>query len=312
MANDQPPGAPATERQPGAPATERLPGAPATERQSDAHSLLAILGRVSDNVQSGQNEQWNFSINAPRWSFVPEDRGSRQSLAGAGLAILLTGSALLLAWHASDELARHKSGLAAQIGPWVVIGILLLVAGAAAFTAFSGQRLHVRITQLSGSDAAAAALAASTSAPGRQTSQAASPQAAGSAAAAQAHASEATRLAAQATQAAGDADPAAAAAAASAASAHAAAANAAGATAASSAVASKSSGKNPATTISPKVWAGSIAGAVSFSFWTIAAATFWKHTFTADALAALVGSTTTLVSALAAHFKVDPLRVKAD
>jgi hypothetical protein len=66
--------------------------------------------------------------------------------------------------------------------------------------------------------------------------------------------------------------------------------------------------QNAATTISPKVWAGTVAGAVAFSFWTIATATFWKNTFSSDALAALVGSTTAILAAAAAYLKADPLR----
>ena len=63
-----------------------------------------------------------------------------------------------------------------------------------------------------------------------------------------------------------------------------------------------------AKTTSPKVWASSLGGAIAFSFWTIATATFWKNTFSPETLAALVGSTTTIVAAAAAFLKADRLR----
>lgn len=44
-----------------------------------------------------------------------------------------------------------------------------------------------------------------------------------------------------------------------------------------------------------------IAGALSIVFWTIAAATFWKGTFTTEELATLTTSTTTLTAALFAY-----------
>lgn len=56
---------------------------------------------------------------------------------------------------------------------------------------------------------------------------------------------------------------------------------------------------------SPKVVAGTLAGAISTAFWTVAAATFWKHTFSSEALAALIAPTTTLISAAAAYVKAD-------
>ncbi len=66
---------------------------------------------------------------------------------------------------------------------------------------------------------------------------------------------------------------------------------------------------HPALKVSPKVTAGASAGVVSTAFWTIATATFWKHTFTPDALAVLVSSTTAIVGSAAAYFRTDPLRV---
>jgi len=66
--------------------------------------------------------------------------------------------------------------------------------------------------------------------------------------------------------------------------------------------------KAKAAKTSPKVWASTIGGAIAFTFWTIATATFWKNTFSAETLAALIGSTTTIVAAAAAYFKADLLR----
>jgi len=66
--------------------------------------------------------------------------------------------------------------------------------------------------------------------------------------------------------------------------------------------------KAQATKVSPKVSAAGFAGAFSFTLWTIASATFFKNTFTAEVLAALVGATTTIVADAAAYFRADPLR----
>lgn len=146
------------------------------------------------------------------------------------------------------------------------------------------------------------------------------------------HADEATRMAEVATNAADAAESdATAAAAAAAASAHAAAATANSAVGGDSALAKAkakaarratakanrkakakadalAARKAAAAKPSPKVWASSLGGAVAFCFWTIAAATFWKNTFSSDALAALVGSTTAILAAAAAYLKADPLR----
>jgi len=66
---------------------------------------------------------------------------------------------------------------------------------------------------------------------------------------------------------------------------------------------------HPAVKVSPKVTAGASAATVATAFWTIATATFWKHTFTPAALALLVSSTTTIVGSAAAYLRTDPLRV---
>jgi hypothetical protein len=67
--------------------------------------------------------------------------------------------------------------------------------------------------------------------------------------------------------------------------------------------------KDPANTISPKVVAGGVAGALSVLFWTLAGATFWKSTLSTDTIATLASSTTTLLSAFAAYVVKDTLRV---
>jgi hypothetical protein len=72
----------------------------------------------------------------------------------------------------------------------------------------------------------------------------------------------------------------------------------------------KGASKDPKSTISPKVVSGGLAGAASTAFWTIAAATFWKHTITAPTtVAVLAGSTTTILSTAAAYLRSDELRV---
>jgi hypothetical protein len=128
------------------------------------------------------------------------------------------------------------------------------------------------------------------------------------------HADEAARMANAATDAAGKADQdTAAAAAAAAASAHAAAATAnktANGSSADRKAAKKARAAKAANTVSPKTWATTVAGAIAFSFWTIAAATFWKNAFSSETLAALTASTTTIVAAAAAYLKRDQLRAK--
>jgi hypothetical protein len=285
------------------------------ETQRGEDSLLATIQGLSSKVAIGSTSHWHFSITAPRWALrAPRSETLASSIAGF-VALVLAGGGVALAWNADNELTTSKSGLAAQIGPWVVIAVLLIGAGAAASAAFGSRRLHLRITQLAGGEAAAKALAASVSDRGQQESGAAGVnEAVGSTGVTAMHASEAARLAREATDAANRATPDAAAAAVSAAaSAHAAAATA--ATAAPTGAGGGPADGGPttqsaATTTSPKVWAGTIAGAVAFSFWTIAAATFWKNTFSSEALAALVGSTTAIVAAVAAYLKTDPLRSK--
>jgi hypothetical protein len=136
------------------------------------------------------------------------------------------------------------------------------------------------------------------------------------------HASEAAYLAALATGAADEAAPdTRAAAAAAAALAHAAAATAIRAATTGAVPMDPPTRKDPpapndslvpkaSTKTSPKVWASTIAGAIAITFWTIAAATFWKNTFSSEALAALIASTTTIVSAAAAYLTRDQLRAK--
>jgi hypothetical protein len=66
------------------------------------------------------------------------------------------------------------------------------------------------------------------------------------------------------------------------------------------------------TTPSPKVIAGGIAGALATVFWTIAGATFWRHTLDTAAIGTLAPSTSTLVSVIAGYLKTDALRAAAD
>jgi hypothetical protein len=268
---------------------------------------------MGDKIRSEAESNWHFSIEAPRWA-VRSPRGNTVTSVVAGAAaFLMAGFAFWLAWHATDKLIGSQSALTVQIGPWAAVGALLVGAGVAAYAAMGSSRLHLRMTQLAGGETAAKALAASASGQAQGGGPTAAGGAAGNIEIAAAHAAAADQHAAAAAGAAGkapDAAPAVASAEASAASAHASVAGAAAAGGGSDSGADSSNTKDPATTISPKVWAGSIAGAVSFSFWTIATATFWKNTFSSDALSALVGSTTTVVSAAAAYLRTDPLRVR--
>lgn len=74
---------------------------------------------------------------------------------------------------------------------------------------------------------------------------------------------------------------------------------------------------NPAATVSritaaagvsPKVSAAAVGGSITTIFWAIAAATWWRHTFSASSLAALTGATATVLSYAFGYFMSDPLR----
>ena len=275
-------------------------------------SLFHAVNEISGKIRSDAQSNWHFSVEAPRWAARSAKGNAATSIAAGAAAITLAGFGFWLAWHATDKLVGSQSALTVQIGPWTAVGALLAGAGVAAYVAIGNSRLHLRMTQLADGEIPAKALADSTS------GQVQGPRPAGVGVAAEnieiaaAHAVAADQHAAAAAGAAGDAPdaaPAVASAEASAASAHASVAGAAAGGSSASGDGS-SSAADPATTISPKVWAGGIAGGVSFTFWTIAAATFWKNTFSSDALAALVGSTTTIVSAAAAYLRADPLRVR--
>jgi len=60
--------------------------------------------------------------------------------------------------------------------------------------------------------------------------------------------------------------------------------------------------------VSPKVNFAALGAALGTIFWTIAAATWWKHTFSAATLAALTGATATIVSFGLGYLMADPLR----
>lgn len=276
-------------------------------------TLLSIIDGMGKKVSSANESHWHFSVEAPRWATRSPAKNTVTSILAGTAAFLLGASGFWLAWHAIDKLTGSKSATAVQIGPWAAVAALLAAAGVAVYAATGSGRLQFRITQLTGNETAAKALAASTSAQVQDAGGAEAGAAAARIGIAADHAASADDHATAAALAADqdqDAVPSVVAAHASAASAHASVAHAAATDAASSSVNGSSSPQDPATTISPKVWAGSIAGAVSFSFWTIATATFWKNTFSSDALAALVGSTTAIVSATAAYLKTDPLRAR--
>ncbi len=63
-----------------------------------------------------------------------------------------------------------------------------------------------------------------------------------------------------------------------------------------------------AAAVSPKVSAAALGGAIATIFWAIAAATWWKHTFSAATLATLTGATATILAYLLGYLKADPLR----
>jgi hypothetical protein len=285
----------------------------AREQAAKRLTLLTTIDKMGGKIRSEAESNWHFAIEAPSWAVRSPRGNATTSAVAGGAALLLAGSAFWLAWHAVNKLTGSQSALAVQIGPWAAVGALLVGAGVAAYAATGSRRLQLRMTQLADGETAAKALAASASGQAQADGSAGVGAAApGNIEIAAAHAAAADLHAAAAAGAAGaapDAAPAVASAESSAAAAHASVAGAA-VGGGSGSVGGTSSAKDPATTISPKVWAGSIAGAVSFSFWTIAAATFWKSTFSSDALAALVGSTTTIVSAAAAYWRTDPLRVK--
>jgi hypothetical protein len=63
-----------------------------------------------------------------------------------------------------------------------------------------------------------------------------------------------------------------------------------------------------AAAISPKVGAAALGGAIATIFWAIAAATWWKNTFSDSTLAAITGATATVLSFVLGYFQSDPLR----
>ena len=66
--------------------------------------------------------------------------------------------------------------------------------------------------------------------------------------------------------------------------------------------------KTAASGVSPKVTAASFAAAITTIFWTIAAATFWKKTFSDSSLAALTGASATVLAYAGSYITRDPLR----
>jgi hypothetical protein len=60
--------------------------------------------------------------------------------------------------------------------------------------------------------------------------------------------------------------------------------------------------------VSPKVGSAALGSALATIFWSIAAATWWKNTFSDATLAALTGATATILAYLFGYLKSDPLR----
>jgi hypothetical protein len=295
---------------------EPNPTRPTPTRRTDGDHELALFETINDmghKIRNDTESNWHFSIEAPRWATRSPMGNATTSVVASMVAILMAGLAFWLAWHATNKLTTAKPALTVQIGPWAAAGALLAAAGVAAYAATGSSRLRLRMTQLAAGETGARALAAS----GLDQTPDGRPAGPSSAARyieiASDHAAAADHHALKAAGAANgvpDAAPAVASAEASAGSAHAAAAGAAAA-GGSGTAGSTVGASDSASTISPKVWAGSIAGAVSVTFWTIAAATFWKDTFSSEALAVLVGSTTAIASAVAAYLRTDPMRVRA-
>lgn len=263
-------------------------------------TLLGTIATIGNKVSATDEGRWHFTAEAPRWAVRSTEGNILTSIIAGATAFLLAVSGFWLAWHAVDKLTGSRPALAVQIGPWVAVAGLLTGACVAAYVAMGTGRLQLRMSQLT-DDATTGQ-----SGPGA----AAAPN--GNVYIAAIHAAEADRHAAAAAHAAGQdpaAAPAVASAESSAASAHASVADAAAGGQSGSAGGSPST-TDPAKKTSPKVWATSLAGAISFAFWTIAAATFWKNTFSSDVLAALVGATTTIVAAAAGYHRTDPLRAR--
>ena len=66
--------------------------------------------------------------------------------------------------------------------------------------------------------------------------------------------------------------------------------------------------KTAASQVSPKVNFAALGAALATIFWAIAAATWWRHTFSAATLAALTGATATMVAFALGYVMADPLR----
>jgi hypothetical protein len=60
--------------------------------------------------------------------------------------------------------------------------------------------------------------------------------------------------------------------------------------------------------VSSKVSAAALGSAVATIFWVIAAATWWKNTFSDSTLAVLTGASATILAYVLGYLKADPLR----
>ena len=63
--------------------------------------------------------------------------------------------------------------------------------------------------------------------------------------------------------------------------------------------------------VSPKVGSAALGSALATIFWSIAAATWWKNTFSDATLAALTGATATILAYVFGYLKTDRLRTDA-
>src|SRR5262249_11293118 len=125
------------------PTVEIQPGEPRAEIQPSKDSLLDTIRGLSHKIPNGATGHWHFAITAPRWAMrSPKSETIASSIAGAVALGLATGG-VLLAWKASDKLIAPETGLAAQIGAWAVVAVLLIGAGVAASAAFGSRPLHL-------------------------------------------------------------------------------------------------------------------------------------------------------------------------
>jgi hypothetical protein len=242
-----------------------------------------IVGRFREDAGP-----WTYSLTGTE-SLARKADTTTRNLAG-GVAVGLAIGGLILALDALSKFASNTPDNSVVIGAWAIAGLLFLAAGLVAAIGLRNWPMSLAITR--GQAAPTAAPAAAPAADPAATVSAAQ-----------------QLLAAAAALPANDTAGFAAAVAA---------VNGAAVALAATAAPATTSKTQPATTattvtpVSPKVVAAGLAGALSTAFWTVAAATFWKHTLDATAIGVLAPATTTIVATAAAYIRTDVLRVAKD